>query len=494
MAKYDPKAYIRDELSRKLKDKRNFIIESDRAVVIKADFPKSQYHFRVVAKEELRDVTQLNGDHLPLLDHLMDLAHEVIEKQDHLEPHHFRIGFKVNTFWNRLNLHVISDDFYSVAMKYVRHWNSFNSELFMPFHVAHLMLSLQGSIDPISEEKCKELKLKLPLHCNQCEFETNLLLDLKLHLFQHWQGREREREQKKNLDKILKMLETTSVSEDATLNASEIGKESIEMPQKPLATPLHCQAKDQAANGYAEYVSGPPVNMMNIQNPNNPFRNTPPLNIKTLASKQPNHSGNHMAHGPRGAFFKPRGNMAPRAPRPMWNAPRGPQNHQHNSFMHPGINGFGAPTQHQGYQPVGRGQAPMFGQPMGMRHPGFNSFRPPPPTNYLVHPTPPNQTPQNQQLNQTSVVSQAASTSQGARPKWNPQNANNQNRQAPTPNSISNQGNPTEKNLQNPNQSNRPYQNKTNKKSNKKPQNPNQKSSQKKPNSNVNQPSQTQGV
>lgn len=59
MAKHDPKAYFRDELSRKLKDKKNFIIESDRAVVIKADFPKSQYHFRVVAKEELRDVTQV---------------------------------------------------------------------------------------------------------------------------------------------------------------------------------------------------------------------------------------------------------------------------------------------------------------------------------------------------------------------------------------------------------------------------------------------------
>lgn len=57
----DEKAYFRDELQRKLKDKRNFLIETDRAVVIKADFPKSQYHFRVVAKEELRDITQV-GD------------------------------------------------------------------------------------------------------------------------------------------------------------------------------------------------------------------------------------------------------------------------------------------------------------------------------------------------------------------------------------------------------------------------------------------------
>lgn len=55
----DKLAYIRDELQRKLNDKRNFLIESDRAVVMKADYPKSQYHFRVVAKEEFRDITQV---------------------------------------------------------------------------------------------------------------------------------------------------------------------------------------------------------------------------------------------------------------------------------------------------------------------------------------------------------------------------------------------------------------------------------------------------
>ncbi|KAH8369287.1 hypothetical protein KR009_007026 [Drosophila setifemur] len=187
MEQKDELAHFRNELTRKLKDKRNFLIESDLAVVIKADFPKAQFHFRVVAKDENRDLTQLTADHLPLLDHMMELANEIIERQTHVESRHFRIGFKVHSSWNHLNLHVVSDDFYSMYMKRERHWNGFNTELFLPLQLAHTLLNLHGSIDPISDEKYSELQLQLPMNCNQCDFSTHLMLDLKAHLFSHWQ-------------------------------------------------------------------------------------------------------------------------------------------------------------------------------------------------------------------------------------------------------------------------------------------------------------------
>jgi len=91
---------------------------------------------------------QLTEAQLPLLDHMMDLANQIIEKQKHLESRNFLIGFKVNTFWNRLNLHVISNDFYSMAMKRISHWNSFNTELFMPFQIAD---GLNDRVDKVAD-------------------------------------------------------------------------------------------------------------------------------------------------------------------------------------------------------------------------------------------------------------------------------------------------------------------------------------------------------
>ncbi|EDW49470.1 GM26841 [Drosophila sechellia] len=358
----DKLAYFRDELKRKLNDKRNFLIESDRAVVIKADYPKSQYHFRVVAKEEFRDITQLTEEHLPLLDHMMDLANQIIEKQKHLESRNFLIGFKVNTFWNRLNLHVISDDFYSMAMKRLSHWNSFNSELFMPFQIAYMMLSVQGSIESISEQSYNKLRNKMPLRCNQCEFVTNMLLDLKAHLYQHWRLKEDERDQKKKVDKIMKMISETKLDEAEakpellpeepiqTQPVAAIAQYPNENPGKPL-TPQ----QQQAQNSYDKYINGPPVNMMNQKNPNNPFRNTPHFDRQPQKPPQPR--------------FGPRGPMAPRT------GPRFPHKQQHNRFRAPGFNECRQPhpLYHSGRQQfpnaasVSGGQAGPPGQQQGAR-------------------------------------------------------------------------------------------------------------------------------
>ncbi|XP_017060822.1 aprataxin-like protein [Drosophila ficusphila] len=395
----DEKAFFRDELKRKLNDKRNFLIETDRAVVIKADFPKSQYHFRVVAKEELGDVTKITGEQLPLLDHMMELANQIIEKQEHLESVNFRIGFKVHTFWNRLNLHVISDDFYSMAMKRPRHWNSFNTEIFMPFQMVHMMLSLQGSIEPMSEEKFKELQLQRPLRCNQCDFSTELLLDLKAHLYHHWQRKEGEREHKKKMEKIIQKLDEAKLdtpvkpAEPAEVSsqnqpAAESAQLPNQNPRNPFQTPQQLQAQLQAENGYSQNIYGPPVNMMNLQNPNNPFRNTPSLNIQSMNPPQPN----RFNYRPPG--YRPRGPMQNQGPRAHWNGPRFPPRQQQNVFRHPGAS---PPMNFPGAQPY-----PIHAGPSGQ----------------------PN----------------------GPRPKWVPQNVGQQNQQYP------NQHNQQNSNHQQPNQ------------------------------------------
>ncbi|KAI8045962.1 hypothetical protein M5D96_002153 [Drosophila gunungcola] len=469
----DKTAYFRDELKRKLKDKRNFLIESDRAVVIKADYPKSQYHFRVVAKEELRDITQLNGDHLPLLDHMMDLANQIIEKQEHLESRNFRIGFKAHTFWNRLNLHVISDDFYSMAMKRPRHWNSFNTELFMPFQMVHMMLSLQGFIEPISDERLKELQLQKPFRCNQCDFVTDLLLELKAHLYSHWQRKEGEREQKKKTDKIIQMLDEAKI--DTAEKPAEpmedgvqihLGAEISQNPnlRNPFLTPQQQQAQQQADNGYDNYMYGPPVNMMNQPNPNNPFRNTPPLNIQSMTPPQP------LTFNYRQPGYMPRGPIQHQGPRAPWNGPRFPPGQHQSHFRHPGFNVFRPPPPANlqgGHQYPNQG---FFGQgagPSGQQ----NGTRPKWTPRNVLHNNQQNPNQQFQQPNQNHNQQNRPYSSQQNRQNQYQQNKQTQNpqnaQQAQPPNQVNRQ-NTNNQNRQNPNQQNRPNPNQNNQNKNKK--------------------------
>ncbi|XP_041450910.1 aprataxin-like protein [Drosophila obscura] len=290
---------IRNELKKKISNKEHLLIESDRAVVVKADYPKAQYHFRVVAKEDIADVTKLSSDHLPLLDHMMDLAVQIIEKQDHLPSRNFRIGFKADPFWDRLNMHVISDDFYSQSMKRIKHWNSFNTELFMPFQQAYIMLSSEGAIEPLSEEESEKLKFQVPLHCNQCDFESPLLLGLKAHLYTHWQQKESERQTNKKMEKIVKLLDEAKLEDNAKPEAA-----SLEEPAISSST--------SASSSTSENLYGPTVNLMNRENINNPFRGTPPR-FGIAAAPVPQRAGNPFGYAPRPQRA---GNPFARAPRP----------------------------------------------------------------------------------------------------------------------------------------------------------------------------------
>ncbi|XP_003736934.2 aprataxin-like protein [Drosophila pseudoobscura] len=301
------KQNIRNELRKKILDKNHILIESDRAVVVKADYPKAQYHFRVVAKEDIEDVTKLTSDHLPLLDHMMELAVQIIGKQDHLPSRNFRIGFKADPFWDRLNMHVISDDFYSLSMKRIKHWNSFNTELFLPFQQAYMMLDSEGAIETLSEVEFQKLKEQTPLHCNQCDFQSPLLLALKAHLFTHWQDKESERRTKKQMEDIVKLLDEAKLEDTAKPEAAS-SREEHEITASTSQKSMD-QNQPVGADANAYHQCGPLVNLMNLQHINNPFRNTParfgiaakthPQPTNSMYAPRPHRAGNPLAYAPR---------------------------------------------------------------------------------------------------------------------------------------------------------------------------------------------------
>lgn len=167
-------------------------------------------------------VLQLTREHLDLLDHMMDLANEIIERQKHLESSSFKVGFKVDAFMKCLTMHVISDDFYSKSFRRVKHWNSFNTDLFLSYQAVYALLRLQGYIEPMPEGEAEKLREAMPLKCNQCDFSTESLLSLKGHLFEHWQKRERKFEVQKQVDKLSSLLDEATLDSKPCENLDEV--------------------------------------------------------------------------------------------------------------------------------------------------------------------------------------------------------------------------------------------------------------------------------
>lgn len=48
-------------LTRQMNQQKNLLIETDRACVMKDAYPKAQYHFLVVAKEDIPNVTAVSA-------------------------------------------------------------------------------------------------------------------------------------------------------------------------------------------------------------------------------------------------------------------------------------------------------------------------------------------------------------------------------------------------------------------------------------------------
>lgn len=119
---------------------------------------------------------------------MLELAKRVINQND-LPQKIFLIGFKLNAFMNRLNMHVISNDFCSSYMRRIQHWNTFNTELFITYQGVCALLLVQGRIEPLSPERLETLSRSLPVRCNQCRFITHNFWRFKGHLQEHWMKR-----------------------------------------------------------------------------------------------------------------------------------------------------------------------------------------------------------------------------------------------------------------------------------------------------------------
>lgn len=164
-----------------MKDPELKVQEDDRVVVIKDKFPKAEFHYLILPKDEIPGILSLGKQHEDLLEHMENVAENLKTKHCHRE---FKIGYHAVPNMQRLHLHVISTDFNSPCLKTKVHWNSFTSPFFKSSQNIRDELQENGKIKKMSCEECDGY-LKRPLKCHKCSTTPKNMPELKRHILSH---------------------------------------------------------------------------------------------------------------------------------------------------------------------------------------------------------------------------------------------------------------------------------------------------------------------
>ncbi|KAI9327241.1 hypothetical protein DFJ73DRAFT_800944 [Zopfochytrium polystomum] len=152
-----------------------------RTVVVYDAFPKAQRHFLVLPRAKIDNLTELQPDHLDILDEMKSEADAIAREFG--DTHKFRMGFHSVPSMKHLHMHVISDDMVSPALKNKKHWNSFTTPFFVAFD--DVRRAVAGGRRILINVREKEELLKGPLQCHKCREEMKNMPELKAHLLGH---------------------------------------------------------------------------------------------------------------------------------------------------------------------------------------------------------------------------------------------------------------------------------------------------------------------
>merc|ERR1719384_106411 len=151
--------------------------------IIKDKYPKALKHFLVLPKVKMATIYELEWfKHQDLLNIMVEKAKEhIVAKYPESK---FKLGFHAIPSMAQVHMHVISQDFHSPCLKTKKHWNSFNTEYFVPCETVLNLLIKQGNCSSVQDANNRDKKelLGRDLQCNQCEFKPKNMPTLKTHL------------------------------------------------------------------------------------------------------------------------------------------------------------------------------------------------------------------------------------------------------------------------------------------------------------------------
>ena len=156
------------------------VFSTPQVVVINERFFKAaKHHFLVLPREELDNLQSLELKHLSLLEQMQEVGNQIAARHTDSE---FRMGFHAKPSMLHLHLHLISQEFESAGLKSKRHWNSFNTDFFLPIENVIAELKELGKV-----KKKDELAvcIDLPLACHKCDLKPKNMPELKKHIATH---------------------------------------------------------------------------------------------------------------------------------------------------------------------------------------------------------------------------------------------------------------------------------------------------------------------
>ncbi|XP_018313963.1 aprataxin isoform X1 [Mycetomoellerius zeteki] len=168
-------------LLKSIEDPECKIREDDKIVVIKDKYPKAQFHYLVLPKEDILNIWRVKKEHQDLLTYMHDVACDLIKDETDYE---FFMGYHAMPSMQRLHLHVISTDFNSPCLKTKYHWNSFTTPFFLHSQDVCRQLRIDGEIKKIPQQLCTDY-LNTKLKCHKCSTQPKNMPDLKRHLLTH---------------------------------------------------------------------------------------------------------------------------------------------------------------------------------------------------------------------------------------------------------------------------------------------------------------------
>ena len=163
-----------------MNDPEYIVSSTDSIVIIKDKYPKAKHHYLVLPKKKINNLSSIVVEDLDLLKHMDEEARILISKYPESE---FKIGYHCVPSMSQIHLHVISTDFISNCLKHKKHWNSFNTDYFVPSSLVINRIESEGGYRS-NKDLAKQL-LNMPLKCNQCSFTPVNFPDLKKHLCSH---------------------------------------------------------------------------------------------------------------------------------------------------------------------------------------------------------------------------------------------------------------------------------------------------------------------
>ncbi|NWR39396.1 APTX protein, partial [Tachuris rubrigastra] len=170
-------------LKSSMEDPKLQVFKDEKTVVIKDKYPKARYHWLILPWEPISSLKSVTRDHLELLEHMHAVGQKMIEQCPARESLEFRLGYHAIPSMSHLHMHVISQDFDSLALKTKKHWNSFNTDYFLNSQDVIDMVRSKGKV--MVRDHVSEL-LKLPLRCHHCKKQLSTIPQLKAHLSKHW--------------------------------------------------------------------------------------------------------------------------------------------------------------------------------------------------------------------------------------------------------------------------------------------------------------------